>query len=184
MGLVFQYGSNATTERLNSPDRLGGVAQDLGCAQTIDDFDIVFDVYSQTNGCAASDLVPTSGRKVWGVLYQIPDDFIRGARTDRRKTLAQIEGSRYEENQVRVREPQGGERDAVTFVVKQGERRKGLATSATYVSWIVSGLRDHGVPEDYLAHVVATAVATNKQAADNAAEQTRLILSAPPATLR
>lgn len=175
MGLVFQYGSNATSARLNSPSRLGGVAQDMGRAQTIHDFDIAFDVYSQTNGCAASDLVSTPGRKAWGVLYEIPDEFIRGSRTDRRKTLAQIEGPRYEEKPVRVRDAQGQERDAVMFVVKEAERRQGLATSAAYVSWIVYGLRDHGVRENYLAHVTEVAVATNERAADDAAEQTRLI---------
>jgi cation transport regulator ChaC len=175
MGLVFQYGSNATSARLNSPSRLDGVVRDLGRAQTIDEFDIRFDVYSQTNGCAASDLVRTPGRRAWGVLYEIPDEFMRGTRTDGRRTLARIEGSRYEEIQIRVRDAQGRERDAVTFVVKQAERREGLATSAAYVSWIVYGLRDHGVPEDYLAHVIEVALAANERAAQDAAEQTRLI---------
>lgn len=175
MGLVFQYGSNATSARLNSPSRLRGVARDLGRAETIDDYDIRFDVYSETNGCAASDLVRTPGRRAWGVLYEIPDDFIRGPRTDGRRTLARTEGSRYEEMQIRVRDAQGHEREAVTFVVKRAERREGLATSAAYVSWIVYGLRDHGVPEDYLAHVSEVAVGTNERAAQDAAEQTRLI---------
>jgi cation transport regulator ChaC len=172
---VFQYGSNATSARLNSPSRPGGSAKDLGRAQTIDDFDIAFDVYSQTNGCAASDLVSTPGRKAWGVLYEIPDELISGPRTDRRKTLAQIEGQRYEEKPVRVRDAQGQARDAVMFVVKEAERRQGLATSAAYVSWIVYGLRDHGVPEEYLAHVVEVAAATNRRAVEDTSEQIRLI---------
>lgn len=107
MPLIFQSGSNCTAGRLNSPNRLNGNAEDRGCACTIEDFDIAFDVYSQTNGCAAADLVPTSGRKAWGVLYEIPDDFIRGKRTDGQKTLAQIEGKRYDEKTIRVRNRNG-----------------------------------------------------------------------------
>src|SRR3984957_6631545 len=102
---VFQYGSNCDAERLNAPARLAGDAHDLGRAETIEEFDIAFDVWSQTNGCAASNLirVPGSGRRVWGILFEIPAVLVRGRRTDGRKTLAQIEGPRYEEKQIRIR---------------------------------------------------------------------------------
>ena len=174
MTLVFQYGSNCTAGRLNGPSRLAGHAKDLGKAQTVEDFDIVFDVYSQTNGCAASNLVPTPGRKAWGVLYEVLDDFIRGRRTDGQKTLEQVEGPRYEEKAIRVID-QGGPRDAVTFLVREAERRHGFATSAAYVSWIVYGLRDHRVSEDWIGHVVDVAIETNTRASASADEQLRLI---------
>ena len=95
MPLVFQYGSNCTAARLNGPRRLNGQADDRGRAQTVGDFDIAFDVYSQTNACAASDLASAPGRKAWGALYEVPADFIRGKRPDGQKTLAEIEGARY-----------------------------------------------------------------------------------------
>jgi hypothetical protein len=44
-----------------------------------------------------------NGRKAWGVLYEIPDEFIRGERSDGQKTLAQIEGPRYEEKDILCR---------------------------------------------------------------------------------
>lgn len=175
MPLVFQYGSNCSASRLNGPYRLNGQAQDLGRAQTVDDFEIAFDVYSKTNACAAADLVTTPGRRTWGVLFEIPDDFIRGNRKDGQKTLAQIEGPRYEEKQVHVLDSDGNQQEAITFVVREGERRTGLATSAAYVSWIIYGLRDHGVPEEYIAHVVQVAIETNEHAEANAAEEIRLI---------
>jgi hypothetical protein len=175
MPLVFQYGSNALPSRLNGPNRLNGHAHDRGSACTVDDYDIAFDVWSQTNGCAASDLIRTPGRRAWGVLYDIQDDFIRGKREDGQTTLGQIEGPRYQEITIRVRDRGGREADAATFVVRNLERREGIATNATYVSWIVSGLRDHGVPEEYIAHVVATAINTNERAGDFAKEQTRII---------
>jgi AIG2 family protein len=175
MSLVFQYGSNCTAARLNGPSRLSGHADDRGRAQTVEDFDIAFDVYSQTNGCAASDLVPTPDRKAWGALYEVPEDFIRGKRSDGQKTLEQVEGPRYEEKSITVIDQGGEPREVVTFIVSDAERRQGLATSAAYVSWIVYGLRDHGVPEDWIAHVVEVAVETNARATASAREEIRLI---------
>jgi hypothetical protein len=175
MSLIFQYGSNCTAARLNGPSRLAGHADDRGRAHTVEDLDIAFNVYSQTNGCAASDLVPTPGRKAWGVLYEVPDDFIRGRRTDGQKTLEQFEGPRYEEKPIRVIDQSGEPREAVTFIVREAEHRQGLATSAAYVSWIVYGLRDHGVPEDWIAHVVEVAIETNARANASAREEIRLI---------
>lgn len=175
MSMVFQYGSNCSASRLNGPNRLNGHANDLGRAQTAEDFEIAFDVYSQTNACAAADLVPTAGRKAWGVLFEIPDDFIRGRQKDGRKTLSQIEGPRYEEKLIRILDSEGNEYEAITFVVREGERRTGLATSAAYVSWIIYGLRDHDVPEEYIAHILQVSIETNEHAEVNAAEQIREI---------
>jgi hypothetical protein len=175
MALIFQYGSNALSARLNSPTRLRGQAVVVGRAQTVNDMDIAFDVPSRTNGCAASDLVPTPGRKAWGVLYEVAEEFVRGRRSDGHKTLAQIEGERYEEKSIRISDEAGVERDGITFLVKERERRQGIATSAAYVSWIIYGLRGQGVPESYLAHVVEVAIATNQRALQAATEDTRLI---------
>lgn len=61
MPLLFQYGSNCDTTRLNSPERLAGAAEDLGWAETIEEYDLAFDVWSGGNKCAASDLVPAPG---------------------------------------------------------------------------------------------------------------------------
>ena len=57
MPLIFQYGSNCDTERLNSPERLAGAAIERGRAQSMDEYEIEFDVWSNGNGCAAADLV-------------------------------------------------------------------------------------------------------------------------------
>ena len=177
MPLVFQYGSNCTAARLNGPTRLNGNAKDLGRAQTIEEYDIAFNVPSQTNGCAAADLVDAggSGHGVWGVLYEIPEDIIRGKRDDGQKTLEQIEGPRYEEKTIRVRNEAGEEVEATTFVVIKNHRDPTLWTSVAYVSFIIYGLRAHGVPEEYIAHVANTAIRTNEQSVETASEQTRLI---------
>jgi hypothetical protein len=59
--------------------------------------------------------------------------------------------------------------------VRDTERRIGLATSAAYVSWIIYGLRDHRVPEEYITHVVDVAIEANERAGASAVEQIRLI---------
>ena len=133
----------------------------------MEDFDISFDVSSQTNGCAASDLLRSPGRKVWGVLYRLSDEGF--------EKLKNIEGPRYESIPIRVSNRDGEELEATTFLVKPNERRTSLATSAAYVSWIIYGLRDHGVPQNYISHVVEVALETNQRAGATAAEQIRLI---------
>ena len=172
--LVFQYGSNCTGARLNAAERLNGRAQDLGAARSVDAFDLAFDIYSQKNGCAAADIVGGAGRQVWGVLFEIPEDFVLGRRADRQRTLAQIEGSLYEPVNVRVRRPGASEDEsATTFTVRASERRRGVWTSTEYVGYIVRGLRAHGVPEDYVLYVIERAVAANHAADSHSAIETR-----------
>lgn len=177
MPLVFQYGSNCDAARLNAPERLAGDAHDARRAETIEEFEIAFDVWSQTNGCAASNLVliPGSGRRAWGVLFEIPSSLIWGRRTDGRKTLAQIEGSRYEERLIRVRNADGKGVEVTTFLVKPYEQQSGLWTSFDYVQHIVNGLRTHEAPEEYVQRVIDIAIQTNTRATQTVAEQIRLI---------
>lgn len=176
--LVFQYGSNCDSNRLNSPKRLRGFAHDLGKAQTMDDWKIAFDVYSHRNRCAAGDLVPAPGAgKAWGVLYEVPAELVRGMRVDGPKTLEQIEGNKYEEKAIRVENSAGTEVDAITFVVKPAEQRIGLWTSAEYVGHIVKGLRQHEVPTEYVMRVIEIALETNRRAERRAKEESREIES-------
>jgi cation transport regulator ChaC len=177
MPLLFQYGSNCLTARLKSPQRLNGAAMIVGRAQTLDEYEIAFDVWSNGNGCAASDLIAATGtgHRAWGVLFEVPPDRIRGRNHPKGKTMEEIEGPRYEEKQIRVRNEAGEEVEATTFLVKPDERQSGLWTSAAYVSWIVYGLREHGAPEEYIAHVQEVAMQTNVKASAVATEQNRII---------
>jgi hypothetical protein len=119
--------------------------------------------------------VPTPGRKAWGILYDIPDEYIRGKRSDEQKTLEQIEGPNYEACVIRVRLRGGDATNAITFLVRPNERKEKLFTGAWYVSWIVYGLREQGAPEEYIKHVVDVAIETNRQAEPPAQEQIELI---------
>jgi hypothetical protein len=181
MSFVFQYGSNCDAERLNGPDRLKGHARVIGAAQTAENWKIAFNVYSHGNHCAASDMISTSvsGGKAWGVLYEIPDEFIRGKRTDGQKTLKSIEGRSYEEKPILVCDRNGNiiDEPVTTFLVIPAERRLGLWTNAKYVGYIVKGLRAQVVPENYVQQVIDIAIETNKRAKRFADEESRQIES-------
>jgi hypothetical protein len=109
MALVFQYGSNCSEDQINSQDRMRGDARFEGIAETVDDYEIAFDVYSKRRRCAASDIVRTRGAKVWGVLYEIPDYLIvRGtARARERRAFDEIEGEggNYRRESIQIRRP-------------------------------------------------------------------------------
>ena len=158
MTRVFQYGSNCDAQRLNSQQRLGGTADSLGRAQTVDNFEIAFDVWSTKNNCAAADLIRRGNTPAWGVLYEIPEDAIDGpCRPDGGMTLKKIEGSKYEKQFIKVT-AKGQTHSAVTFLVRESERVSGKPTSSAYVCHIVNGLRDHRVPEKYVDRVIVAAL--------------------------
>ncbi len=155
---VFQYGSNCNTRRLNSPCRLGGKACSLGKAKTVVPFKLVFNVWSTKNDCAAADLIRCGDALAWGVLYEIPEDFVFGSdRVDGCKTLTEIEGPNYEPRVIRVTSKEKTY-CATTFLVKKSKRRWDKPTSPLYAAHIVKGLRDHGVCKDYVDSIIATAV--------------------------
>lgn len=161
--LIFQYGSNCLESQINGEDRLCGDAKFAGIAQTVEDYQLAFDVLSKNRGCAASDIVRCPGSKVWGVLYEVPEFLVmrKTAKERNRKSLDQIEGegTNYERRSIDVKCPNGDVHTAITYTVITP--RKDVRTNLEYVRHIVNGLREHGIPEDYIANVKAIACANN-----------------------
>ena len=170
---LFQYGSNCDAKRLNAAERLDGAATNPRLAQTAGEYEIAFNVWSQGNGCAASNLTPGPGQHAWGVLYDIPDDRLAGKRRDSKKTMEQIEGPRYEPATITVRTTDGQEVRPTTFLVKKEAERAGLWTSKKYVGHIVAGLRANNAPREYVEHVITVAIEHNQRAKERADEETR-----------
>jgi len=163
MALVFQYGSNCAESQINGKDRLCGDAKFVAIAETVDGYRVAFDVWSTARGCAASDIIASPGNKVWGVLYDVPD-FLIGRQTaakHNRKSLDAIEGegTNYARYSIPVKSTTGQTFTAITYRVIHP--KSDLKTGLEYVGYIVSGLREHGVAEEYVAHVKATAIANN-----------------------
>ncbi len=161
MALIFQYGSNTSTERFNSPERLSGDARSLGAVYTLNNFELDFTVSSVGNACAAADLISGCGRKIWGVLYEIPDYLIDRKTSGDRKSLDAIEGGKYERQTIKVAYSNGVpvEGEVLTYVVK--DKEKGIRTSLDYCRHIITGLREHSIPEDYIQYVKERITANN-----------------------
>ncbi len=163
MTLVFQYGSNCSESEMNSGERLRGDARFVDITETVEDFEIAFDVQSARRGCAASDIVRKAGGKVWGVLYEVPEYLMdrETAKTRGRKSFDEIEGEgkNYKRETIKVRRSNGDTVAALTYTVINP--RAGFKTNINYVRLIVGGLRDHNVPDDYITKVKAIAAANN-----------------------
>lgn len=164
MRLLFQYGSNMSSARLNGADRLAGDARICGVARTVGFFEFGFNVWSGANSCAAADIEPCpAGRQIYGVLYEIPEHLIRrdSAQLHRRKSMDAIEseGVNYVREVIEVQTTDGVKFDAVTYLVKH--RKRGLQTSIEYVRHILNGLSEHAIPDEYRRYVVSRIIANN-----------------------
>jgi gamma-glutamylcyclotransferase len=161
VALVFQYGSNCLDSQINSQDRLGGDAVFIGIAETVEPFQLSFDVWSSGRACAAANIVPSPGNTVWGALYEIPE-FLIGrdtAKARNRRSLDGIEGKHYQRKLIALRFVQGNRLEALTYVVATPQPL--LKTNAEYVGFIIRGLRERGVHSGYIDEVKAIASTNN-----------------------
>jgi hypothetical protein len=164
MAFIFQYGSNLSTARLNHPARLQGDARLVGKAVTDDDYEFEFDIWSAgEGGRAASDIVAGHGRKIWGVVYEIPDYLIKRETAKPRKSLDAIEGegSNYERNPVKLNWANGCPvaEPVITYTGKA--RKTDIKTNQEYADYILRGLAELAFPADYVAYIKAKILANN-----------------------
>jgi hypothetical protein len=152
---------------INGKDRLCGDAKFADIAETVEDFELAFDVESTKRGCAASDIVRKPGARVWGVLYDVPDYLIdrKTAKVRGRKSFDEIEGegTNYKRETIDVRSPDGKIQSVLTYTVKCPE--PGLKTNIDYVRHIVCGLRQHNISREYIARVKVIAAVNNPKIA-------------------
>jgi hypothetical protein len=144
-------------DRLNSSKRLNGRATFFRAALTRDNYQLEFDLWSNYNRCAASDLVEGSGRRIWGVIYEIPDDLIRRETAGERKSLDGIEGegSNYERINIALvfRNGRPVTQNVMTYIGLESAREENIQTSSEYVRHIFKGLKDHSIPKGYINYV-------------------------------
>jgi hypothetical protein len=164
--LVFQYGSNMSSARLNDATRLNGAASFCKLVSTVEPYDLAFTVWSHSNQCAAADIVPNpDGRSIIGVLYEIPDCLIAraSAKSKGRKSLDAIEreGVNYRRTTIQLADFEGDRIRATTYVVR--ERRSGLKTSRDYAQHLVDGMVEHPFPDDYRRYVIRQIELNNPQ---------------------
>jgi len=163
MVVVFQYGSNTNSERINSENRLRGDAQFIGLAFTVDEYRLDFTTWSVDNQCAAADIISEPGRKIWGVLYKIPDHLIEKETSGDRKSLDAIEGGNYQRESIKLKYPDGTPvaENVITYMVK--DKKSGIRTSFKYAEYIITGLREHYAPDEYIEYVKMRVIANNPE---------------------
>ena len=164
--LIFQYGSNMSSKRLNEKNRLNGEARFVGIAYTKDDYELEFTVWSKKNKCAVANIrLCDSGRKIWGVLYEIPWHRVKRDLSGLCRTLDSIEGEgkTYRRTVISLRSQNGHliDQELQTYLGLRPE--KGKTTSLEYVSYIIKGLREHNMPNDYVNYVKTQAIGNNPE---------------------
>jgi hypothetical protein len=154
------------TDRLNSSDRLAGEATFYRVALTRHNYQLKFDLWSKCNKCAAADLVRGSGRRIWGVIYQIPDDLIRRETAGDRKSLDEIEGEggNYERTAIDLylRNGRPVSQTVITYIGRKSARKRKIPTSSDYVRHIFTGLDNYDLPDGYVAYVKNRVLANNR----------------------
>lgn len=161
--MLFQYGSNMDQKRLNSPKRLDGAAEVVGVAR-LQGWGIRFDLYSESNGCGVTDIVPSARENAEGVLYRVPHELVVAPR-GLRSRMDEIEGaglgatSNYKRQTVLVLR-NGKKIKAHTYVgTASGHKRfqeqsaADRRVSKAYFGHVLSGARRFELPAEYIAYL-------------------------------
>jgi Gamma-glutamyl cyclotransferase, AIG2-like len=160
---LFQYGSNMNPTRLNAPQRLDGRAKSIGVAR-LDGWGIRFDLYSVTNKCAVTDIIPAKDEYVLGVLYDVPIPFVVARRAEPSR-MDKIEGVKadgignYKRQIIRVT-TRGGPVDAITYVGTTVGRKKFVSktmrekqVSHEYFGNLQAGAKKFRLPKEYKSYL-------------------------------
>jgi len=135
--LYFAYGSNMSSERLRS--RIASVKV-IGHA-FLKDWKMVLNKRSR-DGSGKANLVESPGDVTWGVLYEIRNSDL--------ETLDRVEGG-YQRITVQVQQPGVTVVEAVTYI--SGNLTNDPRPYRWYKELLLSGAREHNLPQDYIARL-------------------------------
>ncbi|MFN2115653.1 MAG: gamma-glutamylcyclotransferase family protein [Anaerolineae bacterium] len=140
--LYFAYGSNMLVARLTER---AASARAEGAAR-LRDHRLAWHKPG-ADGSGKCDIVPSPGDEVWGVLYTLS--------SEDKVTLDEIEGvgAGYELVQVAV---ERGDGRLAAAAYRATEVEDGAVPYAWYKALVVSGAREHGLPDDYVRQLEGT----------------------------
>jgi hypothetical protein len=147
--MLFQYGSNMNPDRLNSFERLDGAAEVVGGAR-LKGWGVRFDLYSETNRCAVTDIIPSAKEHVEGVLYRVPYRLVVAPRGQRSR-MDEIEGAKCQKK--------SNYKQQKVLVLRNGKKIEGR----TYVGTALGRMRfrqsgdSRLVSQAYFGHILAGA---------------------------
>ncbi len=135
--LYFAYGSNLSIRQMRR--RCPG-SEVVGRAR-LPDYRLGFTRYATKRKGGVADIVPEPGAEVWGALYTVDDAGMA--------SLDEFEGvpRAYRRIDVSVFDDEGTDLEAVAYIANRtGE----FAPGREYLDLIVSGGREHGLPDEYV----------------------------------
>ncbi|NNL67947.1 MAG: gamma-glutamylcyclotransferase [Myxococcales bacterium] len=139
----FGYGSNTERGTFLGRRRMRPVEVRTG---RLDAFELRFDLAVGPGERGVANVAPREGDHVWGVLWRIDEE---GAHhLDRTEGVPR---GFYQRLPVRVVTPQDEEIAAFTYRSFRG--RPGRKPSRRYLSLLLAGARQHGLPEDWIARL-------------------------------
>jgi gamma-glutamylcyclotransferase (GGCT)/AIG2-like uncharacterized protein YtfP len=143
----FAYGSNLSPAEMR---RMGPAASLLGRAR-LDDHRLAFTRRSPRRGGGVADVVPGSGLRVWGALYEVDDRCLE--RLDRKEGHPKA----YVREEVSVRSRGGDHHRAITYMVARKEEHE-ITPTPEYLALILSGARACRLPAGYIRFLASIVV--------------------------
>ncbi|MDQ2069550.1 gamma-glutamylcyclotransferase family protein [Natronospira bacteriovora] len=171
--LIFQYGSNLSSQRLNSEARLRGNARVVGVARTRSPYRFCFPVWGGINGCAAAGILPGGPGPAWGVIYEVPEERVYRHADAPFPTLDTIEdeGKDYDRGPIDVCFRDGRRPDETVHTYHPRQPRSGLQTEWHYVQHILSGAAEHDLPGSYQQYLRDCVMDNNPSLANTLEQQ-------------
>lgn len=114
--------------------------------------------------CAAASIREVQhGRRIFGVVYDIPDELVdrNSAKYSGNRSLDAIEGegTNYVRIHINVFHVHGLSDTMATYVAKHDDRDK--QTSYEYACHILSGIEEHNIPDEYRNYVISCILKSN-----------------------
>jgi len=144
----------------------------MGIARTRSAFRFSFPVWGGINGCAAAGILPGGDAPVWGVVYEIPQQWVvHGGQTSAR-TLDEIEdeGRDYVRGPIDLCWASGQAIGEPVHSYHPRMPRSDLLTDWHYVRHILAGAQEHQLPTAYQSRLASAMIDNNPalaQAIDN-----------------
>ena len=142
----FAYGSNLWKDQMIARTGAIGRAEHVPRIAHLENYRLVFQRLTTAGAAFANIVIPGDG--VLGVIYRCsPADL---------EKLDRYEGG-YQRQPITVTDQYGEALSAIAYIIRSAQAANFIKPSAEYLKKIVTGARQHGLPEPYIQAVVAIA---------------------------
>lgn len=142
----FAYGSNLLAKQMIARTGSIGHPDHAPRSARLANFRLAFEWWGNQQQAFAN--IATPGPGVMGVVYRCSQADL--------ESLDRFEVG-YRRQEVTVTDEQGNELAAVAYVIRPALRAMAGPPSAEYLERIVTGAREHGLPERYISEIIALA---------------------------